>query len=173
MTCPVDLLHTAYIALGSNIGDKEKYIIQALDLLNAENNLRISALSKMYKTDPVGYTDQDFFLNMVCRIETDLSPNQLLDVLHKIENDLQRKRIIRWGPRTIDLDILLYDDLESCDPVLTVPHPRMTERAFVMVPLGDVYHVDTFAGKPIAEIIASCDDCGGVEFFKDIDFRIR
>ncbi|MHC6204785.1 2-amino-4-hydroxy-6-hydroxymethyldihydropteridine diphosphokinase [Breznakiellaceae bacterium SP9] len=115
------MTHIAYIALGSNIGDKEQYLTSALTLLTAENTLQITAVSKMYKTAPVGYTEQDFFLNMVCRIETSLDPYQLLEVLHKIEDALQRKRTIRWGARTIDLDILLYDEIRSDDPLLTIP----------------------------------------------------
>ncbi|GHU39219.1 2-amino-4-hydroxy-6-hydroxymethyldihydropteridine diphosphokinase [Spirochaetia bacterium] len=164
-----DFGHTSYIALGSNMGSKERHITHALELLNGDPAVRITALSKMYKTEPVGYTDQDFFLNMVCCVRTSLEPDKLLDVLHKIENDLERTRTIRWGPRTIDLDILLYDDVQSDNPVLTIPHPRMFERAFVMVPLRDVYNSGAIKNKPLDEIIAGCADRGGVVFYKSVE----
>ncbi|GMO60748.1 MAG: hypothetical protein Ta2G_20530 [Termitinemataceae bacterium] len=142
--------------------------MDALKSLNGESKVSVGSLSKIYKTDPVGYKNQDFFLNMVCSIQTDLDPYQLLDLLHRIENSLQRKRTIRFGPRTIDLDILLYDDIKLLDPLLTIPHPRMADRAFVMVPLRDVHHDKTFNGKSFDEIISSCADFNGLEFYKEI-----
>ncbi|AWC27054.1 2-amino-4-hydroxy-6-hydroxymethyldihydropteridine diphosphokinase [Bacillus cytotoxicus] len=127
-----------YIALGSNIGDRYTYLTQAVDLLDKNSNVQVEDVSSVYETDPVGYTDQNRFLNIVIKISTNLLPQELLTVTQKIENELGRKREIRWGPRTIDLDILLYnqDNIETEN--LIVPHPRMFERAFVIVPLLEI-----------------------------------
>ncbi|EMA6344945.1 2-amino-4-hydroxy-6-hydroxymethyldihydropteridine diphosphokinase [Bacillus cytotoxicus] len=130
--------NTVYIALGSNIGDRYTYLTQAIDLLDKNSDIQVEAVSSIYETDPVGYTDQNRFLNVVIKISTNLLPQELLTVTQKIENDLGRKREMRWGPRTIDLDILLYnqDNIEAEN--LIVPHPRMFERAFVIVPLLEI-----------------------------------
>ncbi|ABS20444.1 2-amino-4-hydroxy-6-hydroxymethyldihydropteridine diphosphokinase [Bacillus cytotoxicus] len=130
--------NTVYIALGSNIGDRYTYLTQAVDLLDKNSNVQVEDVSSVYETDPVGYTDQNRFLNIVIKISTNLLPQELLTVTQKIENELGRKREIRWGPRTIDLDILLYnqDNIETEN--LIVPHPRMFERAFVIVPLLEI-----------------------------------
>ncbi|KGT72837.1 2-amino-4-hydroxy-6-hydroxymethyldihydropteridine pyrophosphokinase, partial [Bradyrhizobium japonicum] len=93
----------AYLALGSNIGEREGYLAKAIEALHARSNITVTALSSVYETDPVGYVDQDAFLNMVVRIETDLQPRQLLSVVLEIEQQLGRFRTVRWGPRTIDI----------------------------------------------------------------------
>ncbi|WP_010291113.1 2-amino-4-hydroxy-6-hydroxymethyldihydropteridine diphosphokinase [Kurthia massiliensis] len=128
----------AFISLGSNMGDKEEALRQAVALLDAHEAINVIAVSSIYDTDPVGYEDQDVFLNIVVKIDTTLQPQPLLDVCQQIEQELKRVRIVRWGPRTIDLDILLYshDNIET--ETLIVPHPRMHERAFVLVPLAEI-----------------------------------
>lgn len=128
----------AFISLGSNMGDKEEALRQAVALLDAHEAINVTAVSSIYDTDPVGYEDQDVFLNIVVKIDTTLQPQPLLDVCQQIEQELKRVRIVRWGPRTIDLDILLYshDNIET--ETLIVPHPRMHERAFVLVPLAEI-----------------------------------
>ncbi|WP_274365929.1 2-amino-4-hydroxy-6-hydroxymethyldihydropteridine diphosphokinase [Paenibacillus thermotolerans] len=128
----------AYLGLGSNVGDRERQLFEAIRLLDAVENTSVTAVSRVYETDPVGYLDQPAFLNMACRLETALSPQQLLQAVAVIEGRLGRERIIRWGPRTIDIDILLYDDLKLDTPELTIPHPRLLERLFVLAPLRDV-----------------------------------
>ena len=129
---------TAYIGLGSNMGDKSGNILKSLDLLGQFKKIKVVKRSSFYETEPVGYEDQDWFVNAVAELETELSPRELLDALMKIEQNMGRKREIKWGPRTIDLDILLYDQLCLNEPDLIIPHPRMHERAFVLVPLAEI-----------------------------------
>lgn len=128
----------AYLALGSNIGDKDRYIREAIDMLNEHEAIKIVKVSPTYNTAPVGYTDQADFLNAAVAIDTTLSPRELLAVCLDIEQRLGRVRTIRWGPRTVDIDIIFYDDLIIDDGILTVPHPRMHERGFVLQPLYDI-----------------------------------
>ncbi len=128
----------AYIALGSNIGERYTYLTEAIQFLNKNPYIQVDDISSVYETEPVGYTDQSCFLNLVIKISTNLSPQELLKVTQKVENDLGRKREIRWRPRTIDLDILLYNQENIEAENLIVPHPRMFERAFVIVPLLEI-----------------------------------
>ena len=129
---------TAYVALGSNLGDREAYLWQALGLLAAHPSLQVQKVSSFYETEPVGYLDQGMFLNAVAQLETDRTPQELLKILQAIENRLGRQRGIRWGPRTIDLDLLLYGNQTIEEPELIIPHPRMLERDFVLVPLAEI-----------------------------------
>ncbi|WP_127534442.1 2-amino-4-hydroxy-6-hydroxymethyldihydropteridine diphosphokinase [Paenibacillus kobensis] len=134
---PAELIE-AYVALGSNIGDRELTLRAAIERLAAHCEIVVERVSDIYETDPVGYTDQPAFLNMAAAIRTSLVPDELLDTLLDIEQQLGRVRDIRWGPRTIDLDLLLYNGVTKDTDRLTLPHPRMMERAFVLVPLRDV-----------------------------------
>lgn len=128
----------AYIGLGSNVGDKKANCRKALELLAGAG--RVTKVSSFYCTEPVGYREQEDFINAVAEIETGLSPQELLALCRQIEEDLGRAREVRWGPRTIDLDILLYGDrsVHDHDPDLTIPHPLMTERRFVLAPLAEI-----------------------------------
>ena len=128
--------HTVYIALGTNLGERSDNLRAALKALPPEVN--VLAESHVYETPPWGYEDQPAFLNMVVKAETDLEPGALLKYLKQLEVELGREDNIRWGPRLIDLDILFYDDLVIDTPPLVIPHPRLHERAFVLVPLADV-----------------------------------
>ncbi|KXG08239.1 2-amino-4-hydroxy-6-hydroxymethyldihydropteridine diphosphokinase [Anoxybacillus rupiensis] len=128
----------AYIALGSNIGQRILYLYKAVQKLAEHPQISVIQTSSIYETDPVGYIQQNKFLNMVVQIQTSLSPFELLEETQKIEQELGRKREIRWGPRTIDLDILLYNRENIETEQLTIPHPRMAERAFVLVPLFEL-----------------------------------
>jgi 2-amino-4-hydroxy-6-hydroxymethyldihydropteridine diphosphokinase len=130
----------AYIALGSNIENRLYYLREAVKALDNHEQISVIAASSIYETEPVGYINQDKFLNMVIKITTALSPFALLEVTQKIEQKFGRKREIRWGPRTLDLDILLYNHENIETEQLIIPHPRMTERAFVMIPLLEVNH---------------------------------
>ncbi|MCR2807250.1 2-amino-4-hydroxy-6-hydroxymethyldihydropteridine diphosphokinase [Paenibacillus soyae] len=128
----------AYIALGSNMGDREELLVRAIRQIDDHPHIRVTRVSGMYETDPVGYTDQPSFLNMVIAVTTSLQPLELLREQLELERRLGRIRHERWGPRTIDLDLLLYDNVRMDHVELTLPHPRMMERAFVLVPLHDV-----------------------------------
>jgi 2-amino-4-hydroxy-6-hydroxymethyldihydropteridine diphosphokinase len=128
----------AHLALGSNLGDRLAHLQSALDGLAEHTQVEISAVSRVYETDPVGGPVQDDYLNAVVEIRTTLAPEDLLDLAQLLEAVAQRARKERWGPRTLDVDILLYDDLQQDDERLTIPHPRMSERGFVLAPLHDV-----------------------------------
>lgn len=132
----VQLGQEVYLALGSNLGDREKQLQEARKRLAAE--VQIEQESPVYETDPWGYTDQDNFLNQVVYGLTELEPLELLMFLKNIERNMGRQDGIRYGPRVIDLDILLYSNLNAATDDLEIPHPRMTERAFVMIPLLDI-----------------------------------
>jgi 2-amino-4-hydroxy-6-hydroxymethyldihydropteridine diphosphokinase len=130
---------TSYVGLGSNLGDREGFLRRALELLRAEPEIDVTAVSSVRETDPVGLADQPRFLNAVARVETDLAPRELLDRMLAAERELGRRRDgARFGPRTIDLDLLLYGDAEIDEPGLIVPHPRLTERRFVLEPLHEL-----------------------------------
>ena len=128
--------NVVYIALGSNLGNRSENLTAAIDSMRP--NVFIKDCSPIYETPPWGYTAQPAFLNQVCKVETDFQPHELLAYLKKIERELGRKATFLYGPRTIDLDILFYNDLilESVD--LIIPHPRLEERAFVLVPLAEI-----------------------------------
>lgn len=128
----------AYLGIGGNIGDVKENIEEALLQLQEGNSLNLQKVSSYYETAPVGYEQQEWFLNIVVEVETELTPYELLSHCNKVEHQLKRERLIRWGPRTIDIDILLYEGYESNDEKLTLPHPRMQERAFVMIPLQEI-----------------------------------
>lgn len=128
-----------YIGLGANLGDREATIRTALRRLQDHEEIEVQRVSRLRETDPVGYEDQPRFLNGVARLRTSLEPRELLTVLLDLERDLGRTRHgPRFGPRTIDLDILLYDDRVVDEPGLRVPHPRIAERAFVLEPLAEL-----------------------------------
>lgn len=127
--------HTAYLALGSNMGDKEQYLNQAVDALSHTACCKVEQVSSFLVTEPYGVTDQDPFLNGCLRLRTLLTPRELLDILHRIEQDAGRERTLRWGPRTLDLDILFYDDLILGEDDLCIPHVDMHRRDFVLKPL--------------------------------------
>ncbi|SFR09105.1 2-amino-4-hydroxy-6-hydroxymethyldihydropteridine diphosphokinase [Desulfoscipio geothermicus] len=127
-----------YIGLGSNLGDSLENIRQALRQLADTEGVAVMAVAPFYRTAPVGYADQNYFINTVAEIHTILAPRQLLKRLQEIENKLGRVRVIRWGPRTVDLDILLYGNQIINEPDLEIPHSRMHQRAFVMIPLADL-----------------------------------
>jgi 2-amino-4-hydroxy-6-hydroxymethyldihydropteridine diphosphokinase len=128
----------AYLALGSNLGDRAAHLQGAIDALATADEVRVAAVSRVYDTAPVGGPPQDAFLNAVVAIDTDLAPHALLALAQQIERDARRVRAERWGPRTLDVDVLLFDDLALDDPDLIIPHPRMWERGFVLAPLRDV-----------------------------------
>jgi len=128
----------AYLGLGSNLGDRGGLLQHAVDGLARCPDLTVVAVSPVYETEPVGGPEQPAYLNAVVAVETGASPRRLLEVAHELEADAHRVRAERWGPRTLDVDVLLVGDLRVDEPDLVVPHPRMWERAFVMAPLADL-----------------------------------
>lgn len=142
-----------YVGLGSNLGNPEENIREALKMIQCRTEINITVISSLYLTEPVGFEDQPWFYNCVVELETELTPEELLDILQGIENDLGRVRTVRWGPRTVDLDILLFGNLTIDSERLIVPHPRMQERSFVMVPLDEIAPLAQFPdGRSVAEI---------------------
>lgn len=125
-----------YLGLGSNLGNRARNIYVALRRLG--DTIQLDQVSSLYETEPVGFVDQPCFLNLVCGGETDLSPEALLRLAKTIEREMGRKEGLRFGPRVVDIDILLYDDLVADTPRLEIPHPRLHERAFVLVPLNEI-----------------------------------
>jgi 2-amino-4-hydroxy-6-hydroxymethyldihydropteridine diphosphokinase len=123
----------AFLSVGSNLGDRRRYLRHAVESLPD-----VVAVSPVYETVPVGGPSQDDYLNIVVQLETDLSPDQLLGVCHRIETSAERVRDVHWGPRTLDIDIVWIDGVTLDDPKLTVPHPRWKERRFVLAPLRDL-----------------------------------
>jgi 2-amino-4-hydroxy-6-hydroxymethyldihydropteridine diphosphokinase len=148
----------AYVGLGSNLGDRAAYLLLGLSALSRLPETRLLRLSPVYETDPVG-PPQPPYLNMVAELETELSPTGLLAEMLRVEKALGRERRERWGPRTLDLDLLLYGDLVLEEAGLSVPHPRLHERAFVLVPLLDLLPEGRhpLLGQSFAELLASLD----------------
>ena len=129
-------MHTIYLALGTNLGDRMENLRLAIAALSPF--VKVTALSSVYETPPWGYADQPAFLNMAIAADTDLEPLALIAFLKKLETELGREKTFRNGPRLIDIDILFYDDLVFEQADLIIPHPRLHERAFVLVPLNDI-----------------------------------
>ena len=140
----------------------------AFRLLDENKHIKLVSCSSLYETDPVGYTDQDCFLNAVFKVETDLKPEELLRICMQIEQELGRKRDIRWGPRTLDLDILLYNHENVETEILSIPHPRMHERAFVIIPLMEL-ELDINLPKmntSLSDLLDKIPDKEGVRLWK-------
>lgn len=157
---------TAYLGLGSNVGDRKANLERALEWLNATVGIRVVRSSSIYETEPWGLTDQPHFLNAAVEVETWLEPPDLLEAVKSIEIDMGRATTIRFGPRSIDIDILLYGGLviDMQAPDLQIPHPRMSQRAFVLIPLaevaGDKVHPTT--QERIADMALDVEGGGGV-----------
>ena len=128
----------AYVGLGANIGPREVTLLRAVDLLAEADDVEVLAVSQLRETDPVGMVNQPRFLNGAARIDTSLPPRMLLELLLRIEQCLGRVREERWGPRTVDLDLLVYGDVTMDEPGLRVPHPRLHERRFALEPLAEL-----------------------------------
>lgn len=156
--------YSVYIGLGSNLGDRHAYIARAVDELKRIRDSKLVSISSVYESDPFGKTDQPKFFNAAAEIETALLPAELLAELQSIEMKVGRTSTERWGPREIDLDILAYDGVVFEDEHVTVPHPGIAERKFVLVPLKEIAPdlVHPVSGMTVEELAAHCPDHGRV-----------
>ncbi|MEU7133165.1 2-amino-4-hydroxy-6-hydroxymethyldihydropteridine diphosphokinase [Streptomyces sp. NPDC046261] len=164
----------AVISIGSNLGNRLEILQGAIDALEDTPGLRVKAVSPVYETEPWGVApgSQPSYFNAVVLVKTTLPPDSLLERGHAIEEAFERVREERWGSRTLDVDIVAYQDVVSDDPVLTLPHPRAHERAFVLVPWYDVEPEAVVPGRgPVAELLAGMDR-GGVEPRADLELRL-
>lgn len=152
---------TAYLGLGGNVGDRRRNLSDAVLALNSEAGVRVEKISSVYETTPVGVVDQPDFYNCVVEVATTLGPRELLERCLAIEKKLGRVRAERWGPRTIDLDLLWYEGAALDEAGLVLPHPRMKERAFVLVPLAEIAP-KLLLGEMSAEELASRLDRSGL-----------
>lgn len=154
-------LTSAYIAIGANLGNPEQQVRAGVEALAALRDTRLAAVSSLYRSAPVGYAGQPDFVNAVAKVETGLAPRALLDALLVIERKLGRVRDFRNAPRTLDLDIVLYDAMQMDEPGLVIPHPRMQERAFVLVPLAEIAPDETVPGRGrVSDLLAGVDASG-------------
>jgi len=151
---------TVYIALGTNLGERLANLRKAIESMPPK--ITVLAESHVYETPPWGFEDQPAFLNLVVKAETELEPEPLLKYLKQLEVELGREQNFRWGPRLIDLDILFYDDLVLDSPPLAIPHPRLHERAFVLVPLADVAPdlIHPVFQRSVSDLLAEVDTQG-------------
>ena len=153
-------MYTYYISVGSNIGDKRGHINLALQSLQDHDAVSKVISSSLIETEPWGYTDQDIFVNGMWLCESSLAPHQMLRLLQSLEQGAGRERLIHWGPRTLDLDIILaFDEAGSmisiCDETLTIPHPYFWDRTFVLEPLHELLPTFTYKGMSISERLAT------------------
>ena len=149
--------HTAYVALGSNMGDKQKFLDDAVKKIDEDKSCRVEKVSDFIVTKPVGGVAQDDFLNGCIKINTLYTPHELLEKLHEIENEAGRKREIHWGPRTLDLDIILYDDIIVDTDDLKIPHIETDKRRFVLEPLSQIapYSINPITGMSAVKMLES------------------
>ncbi|KKB39425.1 2-amino-4-hydroxy-6-hydroxymethyldihydropteridine diphosphokinase [Bacillus thermotolerans] len=161
----------AFLSLGTNLGDRFSHLQEAIRLLDAHEKIRIERVSSIYETDPVGYTEQPAFLNLVLQASTSLSAEELLEACLLIEQQLGRVREFKWGPRVIDLDILMYNQDNIKSENLIIPHPRMLERAFVLIPLAEVAPKALMPGsdQSLEDLVSAVQGREGVRLWKQAD----
>ncbi|MEQ8153962.1 MAG: 2-amino-4-hydroxy-6-hydroxymethyldihydropteridine diphosphokinase [Clostridiaceae bacterium] len=149
----------AVISIGSNLGAKEKNLKEAIEIIKGNELCRVLKTSSIIKTEPWGYTDQEEFLNGALEIETLFSPSELMDFLLETEEVLKRERVVKWGPRTIDLDIIFMDDIISNDEHILLPHPRMHERLFVLEPVNEIcpFYLHPLKNKRVFELLSELE----------------
>lgn len=153
----------AFLGLGSNVGDRLAHLQSGVDTLHGERRIRVDAVSSVYETAPVGGPPQDEFFNLAVRVATTASPRALLRACQRAEQAAGRVRTVRWGPRTLDVDILLYDDRTIRSRRLVVPHPRLVERAFALVPLIEVAPGATLPdGRSLVQVLAGLAPVTGI-----------
>ena len=157
--------HIAYIGIGSNVGDKARQCERGISEILKLDRHRLLARSSLYKTQPIGYTKQDWFINLVIKVETEMDAPALLCSLKEIETRLGRVKTLRWGPRAIDLDILFFNDHQIQTDELTVPHPLIQDRQFVLVPLAEIDPslIHPILKKTIQQLLSDLKEDQGVE----------
>ncbi|MGX7348149.1 2-amino-4-hydroxy-6-hydroxymethyldihydropteridine diphosphokinase [Aerococcus vaginalis] len=138
------MIHSAYLSLGSNIGDSKETLKQAILSLNAKDQITVTHVASNYQTTPVGGVKQDDFVNTAVRVKTELSPEELLDRCHEVEQSFHRERLIHWGPRTLDIDIIFFDEVTQATDTLILPHKEAFNRLFVLVPVLEIYQEDAY-----------------------------
>ena len=166
---------SVFLGLGSNVGDKEKHLAQACDKISTIEGSSIIHVSSVYESEPWGRKDQEPFLNQVIEIKTNLKPGTFFTVCQKIEKSMGRELSLRWGPRIIDIDLLLYHHRIIDDKGLQVPHPRLTQRRFVLVPLVEIapHVIIPGIGKNTLEILRACEDSGKVIIYRKRSENLR
>jgi 2-amino-4-hydroxy-6-hydroxymethyldihydropteridine diphosphokinase len=163
----------AWLGLGGNIGDVPKALGKALQSLDAHEGIKVSVVSSLYRTPPWGKEDQPWFVNAGAEVETNLSPEMLLEACQQVERDGLRERKERWGPRTIDVDIIAFDGVEQIEQRLTLPHPHAHERPFVLSPLAEIAPDLPLVGSSISELAKAHADprlqqvAGGQNWWRD------
>lgn len=161
------------LGLGSNLGEREKNLERALMLLEEDGSIWIDIVSSIYETTPFGVTDQPDFLNMAARVKTGLSPMDLLKKCLTVENEMGRIRTRHWGPRVIDIDLLVYHNIQMNQESLTLPHPGIANRPFVLIPLQDIAgQLALPEGREVAELIVKCNGPGeqGVRLWRKVEW---
>lgn len=164
-------MEQAFLGLGSNVGKRERYLGDAVEAIANLEDTELLCLSSIYETEPWGRKDQQPFLNQVVAVETGLGPEELLSACQEIERSLGQRRAERWGPRTMDIDLLLYGEKVVEEETLRVPHPRLLERRFVLVPLEEIAPSLSVpgSGKTVGEVLATCADRGRVEVYRSVE----
>ncbi len=159
-----------FLCFGSNVGEREAYLNKAVSSIRNRKDIQIRAVSSIYETEPWGKKNQNFFLNQVVEIETRLDPQRLLIVCQEIEKALEGEKKSRWGPRTIDVDLLLFGDRVVDEDTIQVPHPRLLERKFVLVPLAEVAPsvIIPKYGKTVRDALNVCLDRGSVKLYEKV-----
>lgn len=155
------------LGLGSNIGDRMAHLQRAVKLLETDEQIQVAARSSIYETEPIGFKAQAAFLNAVIRVETSLPPVALLLACQTVEAQMGRMRSVRWGPRVIDIDLLVYHETVMRTESLVLPHPCITARRFVLVPLAEIAQTPILAGRTPQDLLRSCDDQGAVTLYCD------
>ncbi len=147
--------HQAYLSIGSNMGDKQAYLEEAIEKLGKVKGTKVDKVSKFIETEPYGGVEQDSFLNGALKVSTILTPMELLKEMNRIEAEAGRERLVHWGPRTLDLDMIFYDDCITEDEALVLPHPDMQNRTFVLGPLAELcpYKCHPVTGKRVEEML--------------------
>ncbi|GHU85423.1 hypothetical protein FACS1894198_3260 [Clostridia bacterium] len=159
------IIADVYLGLSSNVGEKLENLRAAISCLNEEDDISVKKTSNVYLTKPVGFLEQDDFLNIAAKITTTLNPEILLNILKKTERTLKREKTVRWGPRTIDIDILLYDLIEINTENLIIPHKEMMNRCFVLAPLIEICDKNVLAEYRLYERLLELPDRDDVKFY--------
>lgn len=155
------------LGLGSNIGDRQQNILLAIDRLQKHAAIAVQKISPLYETEPFGFKEQAAFLNAVLQITTALSPEALLRFCQQVELELGRERKMHWGPRTIDIDLLIFDGITLNTADLTLPHPYLAARRFVLVPMAQITNAAIIKGLTATELLSQCADEGQVVLYQE------